>query len=153
MAQRQAGRVARRSRVAAAIGVALSIAASSASAHSYKFGDIAVGHLWAPPTTGGETDVFGPIFNSGQAGDALLSASSDEAKQVVFRTGTREAAATGAIDLPVGKPVSLASWGVHLRLVGLAHPLKQGDWVPIVLVFRNAGQHQVKALVEKSPSE
>jgi len=137
---------------AAALGVAL---ASSAFAHSYKFGDIEVGHLWAPPTSAAsktETDVYGPIFNSGKSGDRLLSATSPLAEKIEFRTGKDEAAAGAAIDLPPSKPVSLAAWGTHLRFIGLKHPLKEKDWVPLHLVFENAGAHDVKVLIEAAPT-
>ncbi len=137
-----------------AITLALAAAPLPALAHSYKFGDIEVGHLWGPPTSGTETDVFGPLFNAGTAGDALVSVSSPDAAQVDMRDGTNESASgKRIIDLPPGKPVSLASWGIHLRLVGLAHPLKEGDWVPVTLVFKNAGAHDAKVLIEKSPSD
>ena len=130
--------------------------ASPALAHSYKFGDIEVGHLWGPPpspTSASETDVFGPILNGGTTADRLLSVTSPMAQKVVFRTGKTESAAAGpAIDLPPGKPVSLASWGVHLRLVGLKHPLKEKEWVPIHLVFEKAGAHDAKVLIEIAPT-
>lgn len=129
--------------------------ASSALAHSYKFGEIEVGHLWGPPpsaTSATETNVFGPIMNGGAAGDRLLSATSPLAEKIEVRSGKTEAAAPPAIDLPPGKPVSLASWGVHLRLIGLKHPLKEKEWVPIHLVFEKAGAHDAKVLIETTPN-
>ena len=127
--------------------------AAPAFAHSYKFGDVEVGHLWGPPPSAAsatEANVFGPIFNSGASADRLVSVTSPLAQKVEFRTGADEKAGT-AIDLAPGKPVSLASWGVHLRLVGLKHPLKEKEWVPIHLVFEKAGAHDAKVLIESQP--
>ena len=139
----------------ALLGMLLSLAlGTTAFAHSYKFGDIEVGHLWGPPPSAAnatETNVYGPIMNGGSAADRLLSVTSPLAAKVEFRTGEDEAAAGGTIDLPPGKPVSLASWGVHLRLIGLKQPLKEQDWVPIHLVFENAGEHEAKVLIETQP--
>ncbi len=140
------------------LGVALAAAllfalGAPAFAHSYKFGNIEVGHLWAPPPAAGATatNVYGPMMNVGKADDRLLSVTSTLAQKVEFRTGKEEAAAGVSIDLASGKPVSLASWGVHLRLIGLKHPLKVQDWVPIHMVFERAGEHDAKVLVETQP--
>jgi copper(I)-binding protein len=130
------------------------VLAAPALAHSYKFGDIEVGHLWGPPTTetnATETDVFGPVMNSGAVADRLISVTSPLAKKVEFRTGKDETALRAPIDLPPSKPVSLASWGVHLRFIGLKHPLKEKEWVPIRLVFERAGAHDAKVLIETQP--
>jgi hypothetical protein len=148
----KARKAARVGSVAAALWIAL---ASSAFAHSYKFGDIEVGHLWGPPTsaaTATETNVFGPILNEGTNPDRLINVTSPLAKSVEFRTGKTEAAAGPAIDLPPGKPVSLAPWGVHLRFIGLSRPLKEKEWVQVHLVFERAGEHDAKVLIETQPT-
>ena len=142
----------------AAIAIAVILSGASndrAFAHSYKFGAIEVGHLWGPPAiakNATETDIFGPVLNSGANADRLLSVSSPLAKRVEFRTGKGEAAVTAPIDLPPGKPVSLAPWGVHLRFIGLKHPLKEQEWVPVKLVFEKAGAHDAKVLIETTPT-
>jgi copper(I)-binding protein len=40
------------------------------------------------------------------------------------------------IDLPAGKPVALASGGYHVMLMQLKRQLKDGETVPLTLVFR-----------------
>jgi len=139
----------------ALFAVAMFLVCNSAWAHSYKFGDIEVGHLWGPPPSAAksnEIDVFGPIFNSGVKSDRLLSVTSPLAQKVEFCIGKNEAASAAAINLPPGKPVSLASWGVHLRLIGLKQVLTDKDWVPIHLVFEKAGAHDAKVLIEAAPT-
>ena len=145
----------RRIRAGVLAAMLLLATGAPAFAHSYKFGDIEVGHLWGPPPSAAaptETNVFGPILNAGTNADRLVSASSPLARRVEIRSGKTEAAAGLAIDLPPGKPVSLASWGVHLRFIGLKHPLKEKEWVPIHLVFEKAGAHDAKVLIETAPN-
>jgi periplasmic copper chaperone A len=39
-----------------------------------------------------------------------------------------------AIELPAGKPVDLKPGGYHVMLMHVAHPLKEGDTVPLTLI-------------------
>ncbi len=39
-----------------------------------------------------------------------------------------------------GRIIKFAPGGLHLMLVGLAAPLKQGDHVPVALKFEKAGE-------------
>lgn len=118
--------------------------------HSYLFGEIAVGHMWAPPVKASEGDVYGSVLNQGEAGDRLLAASTPVAEHVVFRFGD-ESAARAAIPLPPGKPVSFASWGYHLHFTGLARPLEEGESFELTLTFENAGARTVRVVVEPQP--
>ncbi len=43
------------------------------------------------------------------------------------------------VDLPAGKPVALGPGGYHVMLMDLKHQLKEGDVVPVTLVFE--GKH------------
>ena len=54
----------------------------------------------------------------------------------------------GGLDLPAGKPVTLAPGGYHIMLMGLKAPLKQGQTVPLHLTFRNAAPEDVTAQVK-----
>ncbi|HEY8607864.1 MAG TPA: copper chaperone PCu(A)C [Noviherbaspirillum sp.] len=44
------------------------------------------------------------------------------------------------IDLPAGKQVDLKPGGYHLMFTGLKAPLREGDSVPVALVFEKEGQ-------------
>lgn len=46
------------------------------------------------------------------------------------------------IDLPAGKVVSLSSGGYHVMLMDLKHQLKEGELVPLTLVFQNKQKQQ-----------
>jgi copper(I)-binding protein len=128
----------------------LFVLARHAAAHSYQFGDIAVGHVWAPPTQGNEADVYGPLLNRGETEDRLIAAATPAAERVEFRFGDKPAAQDFII-LPPGKPVSLASWGYRLHLVDLARPLQEGDRFELTLTFEKTGAHSVQVFVESQP--
>lgn len=76
--------------------------------------------------------------------DRLLAASSPAAAKVKLHemrmNGTimqmREL--TGGLPLPAGQATALAPGGYHLMLVGLVHPLRAGDVVPVQLRFQHA---------------
>jgi copper(I)-binding protein len=42
-----------------------------------------------------------------------------------------------AIELPAGKTVALQPGGYHVMLMGLKHPVVEGDTVPLTLSFAN----------------
>jgi len=136
--------------------VALLLASNTiASAHSYKLGGLEIGHPWAratPPTapTGGG---FLTITNTGTSADRLLSASSPAATSVqihevkmegnVMRMRERE----GGLEIAPGATVTLAPGNLHLMMMGLKAPFKQGEKVPVTLVFEKAGKIEVELAV------
>jgi copper(I)-binding protein len=125
-------------------------------AHSYKLGDIAVGHIWAKPPEKG-TDgvaVFAPILNSGAAAVRLVGASSPIADKARLRkVDKKDGTVTWpeAIKVQPGKPFTLAAWHEHIWLSGLHQPLKQGDWFDLTLDFGDKGKLPVKVRVETVP--
>jgi copper(I)-binding protein len=124
-----------------------------AGAHSYKFDDIAVGHVWTPPTPedAAGAPVYGPLLNRGEAKDSLVGASSPIAERVRFRVSKDgKTRWPEAIVLKPGKPLGLAPWRVHLWLTGLKRSLKQGDRFDLTLTFAHAGKHTVQVFVEKA---
>jgi periplasmic copper chaperone A len=136
--------------------VAIALAAARplpAAAHSYKFGDIAVGHVWVPPV-GQDAEgvpVYGPLLNRGKTPDSLVAASSPIAARVRFRVAKDgKTSWPDSIPLPPGRPLGLAPWRVHLWLMGLKRPLKDGDRFDVTLTFAHAGTHTVQVLVERT---
>src|SRR3546814_15473315 len=71
------------------LGILL-LAPLAAGAHSYKLGDLMIGHAWAPPSDGGEAAVYMPILNTGETPDRLVGAASPVAAQVRFRARSEE---------------------------------------------------------------
>lgn len=137
-----------------AVLAALAILATSAgaAAHSYKLGDIAIGHVWAPPTDGaGEAAVYGPILNRGDATVRLVGATTPIAETVRFRVARDgDTQWLDAIAFTPGKPLALAPWRVHIWLTGLRRPLKAGESFDLTLDFGPAGT--VTVTVEVAPA-
>ena len=137
--------------IAAALASALP---PDAAAHDYRFGAIAVGHVWAPPSDpkADGIPVYGPLLNEGTTVERLVGASSPIAKTVRFRIA-KDGKTTwpDAVELAPGKPLALAPWRVHLWLSGVKRPLKDGDSFVLTLTFAQAGQHTVKVIVERTP--
>ncbi len=62
-------------------------------------------------------------------------AGSAELHQMSMQDNRMSMAPVAAIDLPAGKPVALASGGYHIMLMQLKRQLKEGETVPVTLVF------------------
>jgi copper(I)-binding protein len=126
-----------------------------AFAHSYKLGALEIGHPWAratPPTapTGGG---YLTIKNTGTTPDRLVqvrspaaaSAQVHEMKMEGNVMRMRELA--GGLEIAPGATVALAPGGMHLMLMGLKAPFKQGEKVPLTLVFEKAGSIDVELVI------
>ena len=131
-------------------GFALFAAASvaPASAQEIKAGDLVITQAWSRATPGGAKIAGGflTIENKGAAPDRLTAVSGDVAGKVEIH----EMAMNNGVmtmrpldkGLPIepGKTVKLAPGGLHLMLMDLKSPLKQGDKVPLTLEFEKAGK-------------
>ena len=136
------------------VGGALALAALSAAAHSFKLGDIDIGHPYARPSLPGQQVGAGylKLANKG-ADDRLVSATSPAAASVEIHSMTMDGDVmkmrqVEAIELPTGSIVKLQPGGYHLMLMGLKAPLTAGDRVPLTLKFEKAGEVVVTVNVE-----
>ncbi len=130
------------------------IAPTVAQAHSFKLGDIAVGHAWALPSQQNGGQVFFPLANLGTAPDELVGARADICSVIELRQNNRyDDPALISIALDPKKPVPMRPTARHLRLIGLKQPLKKGDRFPIILDFLNAGEIEIEVMVEDKPGE
>ena len=86
--------------------------------------------------------------------DKLLGGSSPVAEKVELHTHLMEDGIArmrpvdGGIDVAAGSPVELKPGGLHLMLIGLKAPLKQGDSFPLTLNFEKAGAVTVMVPVQ-----
>jgi len=93
------------------------------------------------------TDVAAAYFsvtNTGGSGDALVSASTPVAMSVGLHDTVGEGSAdemvdVGALTVPAHATAVLHVGGEHLMLMAPVHILRQGQTVPLTLVFRHAG--------------
>ena len=116
------------------------------AAHAQTAGEITATAPWSRAAGQGRTGAgFLTLRNAGSAPDRLISATSPVARTVELHTHMREGEVmrmrpVQAIDLPPGQEVRLAPGGMHLMLIGLTRPLRQGERVPVTLVLERGGR-------------
>jgi len=135
--------------------LALLLVAAPAIAHDYKLGALQIGNPWAratPPTapSGGG---FLSITNTGTTPDRLVSAKSPAADMVQVHemkmdgNVMRMREIEKGLEIAPGATVTLAPGGLHLMMMGLKAPFKQGEKVPVTLTFEKAGKIDVELVV------
>src|SRR5688572_22661674 len=123
------------------------VVAAAAHAHQYSVGHLVIGNPWSRPTFEGmPTGVaYLTITNNGTLEDTLISASTPAAARVEFhRTSVEGGMArmrpAGSLTVAPNSTVSAEPGGLHLMLVELKAPLVEGTSVPLVLMFKSAGE-------------
>ena len=71
-----------------------------------------------------------------------------EIHEMAMENNTMRMRAVEGIDLPVGKPVHLASGGYHLMFFELKRQLKEGETVPVTLTVQDAAKKQTSVTVQ-----
>jgi len=121
-------------------------------------GGVQVQHAWSRPAMAGRTGVvYLSITEHGQA-DRLTGVSSPvaakaELHETIDDHGVMKMRTVASLPVRPGKPLTLKPNGYHIMLMGLKHPLKAGDSVPLTLTFAKAGQVNAVATVEKNGAE
>lgn len=125
-----------------------------AQAHSYRHGDIAIGHAWALPSQQNDGQVFFPLANQGAGHDELVAARSEICSSIELRLNNLyDDPPLASITLDPKKPVPMRPTARHLRLIGLKQPLNKGDRFNLILDFLNAGEATVEVFVEEKPGD
>lgn len=124
-------------------------------AHEYESGAVTVSHPWARATPGGATigAAYVTIAAKDGPGDILLGASTPAAGRVEIHTHIMDGDVMKMrriekLVVPGGGKAMLKPSGDHIMLFDLKAPLKEGDLVPLTLVFEKAGEIKVDATVE-----
>jgi len=132
----------------------LTLASAFAHAHSFKLGEIEIGHPYARPTVASQPMGGGylSLDNKGRD-DKLLSATAAVSASVELHSMSMEGDVMrmrqiDGIALPAGTKVELKPGGYHLMFVSLKVPLKAGDKFPMKLKFEKAGEVEVTVSVE-----
>ena len=120
-------------------------------------GPLTVRHPWARPTVDGQTvgAAYATLANAGAASDRLLAARTEAARAVELHAhtitpdGVARMRPVAAIEIPAGGETSLAPGGLHIMLIGLAEPLREGATFPLTLTFEGAGELTVEVRVER----
>lgn len=143
-------------KLARAVIISLAMFASGVSAHDYTAGDLKIGHPFTRTTPPGAVaaGAYLSIENKGKSADKLLRAASPVAGLVELHSMSMDGnvmrmRAVPSIDVAAGATVKLAPGGLHVMLQDLKRPLKEGERVPMTLVFERAGEVKVELAVQK----
>jgi copper(I)-binding protein len=115
-----------------------------------------VDHPWARATPSGAKTgaVYLTLMNNGSASDRLLSATTPVADKVQFHSSTEENGVSRmremrSVEVAPGASVTFSPGGMHIMVVGLKQPLKEGQTFPLTLNFEKAGNEDVSVPVAK----
>ena len=141
-------------------GVIMGLAAAAAwpaaaRAHSYRLGDIAIGHAWAlPASISRDGQAFVPLVNEGKEADELVAARSSICGAIELRRNNRyDDPPLSSFLLEPGKPLPMRPTARHLRLMSLRDPLLLDQRFTIILDFLNVGEMEVEFHVENAPGD
>ena len=134
---------------------ALSIA-GQAHAQPSGVNAIVVENAWARATPAGAKTgaVYMTLINNGAIPDRLLGATTPVSDKVQFHKVSEENGVSSMRELPTidiapGARVIFKPSDLHVMLVGLKQPLKEGQTVPLTLDFEKAGKVSIAASVAK----
>lgn len=136
-----------------AAGLAL---ATSASAHEFhRLGDIVVEQPWSRATPVKVGGAYMTLRNNGAVPDRLVKIASPiaekaEIHETKIEGGTAMMRPVEAIELKRRASVQLKPGGLHVMLMGLQRPLKEGERIKLSLTFERAGTIDIEARVEKA---
>ena len=119
-------------------------------------GSIAVEHPWARATPGGAKTgaTYMILTNSSGSADRLLRATTPVATSVQFHKVTEENGVSRMRELPTidvapGAKIVLKPGDMHVMLVGLKQPLKEGQTFPLTLEFEKSGKVELVVSVAR----
>ena len=139
-------------RIVWAAGLSATLAMTNVAAQGKR---VAASDSWVKLPAGGEKQAmaFVVIDNPTMYGIYVTSATSAAAGKIELRDGSLSGDArlkpVEFISVPAYGSITMKPDGVHLLLLDLNRPLKEGDKVPLTLSTDNAGDLEVAAVVRK----
>jgi copper(I)-binding protein len=114
-----------------------------------------VTNAWARATPGKAETGAAYLTIRSPIADRLVAVASPVAKKAELHTmsmsGTvMEMRPVAGIDIPVGQPVTLKPGGEHVMLMGLNHPLQEGQSFPLTLTFEKGGTRTISVSIQKA---
>jgi hypothetical protein len=109
---------------------------------------------WARSSQGPNGAAFMILKTKEEGGDRLISASSSVCSEVELHTHIQEGDVMRmrpVEDIEVKDTAVLKPGGLHVMLMDLNHPLKEGDQIPLTLVFEKGGEIHLQVPVRKKP--
>jgi periplasmic copper chaperone A len=120
-------------------------------------GSIEVTHAWARATaaTAKTGAAYLTLVNKGASDDRLVAiagtvAAKPELHVTSAENGVMKMRPLPAVEVKAGAQAELKPGGMHIMLIGLAAPLKEGQTFPLTLTFEKAGKVEVTFTVEKA---
>ena len=138
-------------------GFLLALFASS-PVHAQTSGSntIIIEHPWARATPAGAKTAaaYVTLINTGPSADRLLGATSPVTDKIQFHKESEENGVARmrelqTVEVAAGAKVSFKPGDMHMMMVGLKQPLKEGQTIPLALRFEKAGNIDVTASVAK----
>lgn len=128
----------------------------AAFAHSAKKGAIEIIHPHIhEPFAGAKTAAgYMAISNEGAQAGRLIGIETPAAKSVSLHMtehggdGVARMKPVDALEIPPGETIVLEPGGLHVMLMGLTGPLKEGDMMPAVLIFEQAGRVEMDFMID-----
>ena len=117
---------------------------------------IRVENAWARATPAGAKAgaAYVAVINNGGSADRLLSATTPLAQEIQFHKETEDNGISRmrelrTVEIDPGAKVIFKPGDMHMMMVGLKQPLKEGETFPLTLVFEKAGKINVTVSVAK----
>ena len=117
-------------------------------------GTLKVEAAWAraTPPTATIGVAYVTIVESGKTGDRLTGVSSPVAARAELHVNVRDGdvvqmRSVSAVEILPGDHIEFKPNGLHIMLIDLRQPLKQGDHFPITLTFERAGAIETDTVV------
>ena len=130
-------------------------------AHEFSKDHLFIDHPWARPSLGGSPNgaAYMTITNNGEAADRLVNVDGDVAQTVELHATLMDGDVMRmrpiheGIEILPGETLEIVPGGVHVMMMGLLAPLKDGDRFPLSLTFERAGSVDVTVNVESRPGK
>jgi len=125
---------------------------------SYMKNGMHITRPWANPTTAGEKTaaVFMKLHNHRRDGDVLVKVKTPVAEKAVIHKVVDKGdgkhvmePATNGLAIARHERVHMELGGVHIMLMGLKEPLKNGAEIPMTLVFEKSGPLDIMVSIAK----
>ena len=137
------------------LGLILALLTTTVFAHDAKVGDLVIMEPWARATIGqGKTAAaYLTVVNHGAAGDRLVAVSTPVAGKAALHThimeeGVAKMRPVEALEIQAKGSTALKPGGLHVMLMNLEQPLKEGEAFPMTLTFETAGEVEVEVHVQ-----
>jgi periplasmic copper chaperone A len=134
-------------------GAALAAAAGIALAAPAAAQEIKVENAWVRAPVAGQKIAAAYLELTSTTKAALIAVESPLAARVEMHNMTMDGGvmrmrAVERIDLPAGKTVKLAPGGLHLMLIAIRRPVKEGERVPLTLAVSEGEKGKRQITVE-----